>query len=184
MYLYNIQNPVGDQPQDIEKKIMDLIHPYCANPNSIVIAVSRASDDLANSESLKLARFVDPEGQRTVGVITQIDLMDQGTDALNDLLGETYHLRLGYVGVVMRGAKDMKSKTIKEQIEDEKKFFQSNDMYKKIANKMGIPYLIKSLNLHFTNHIKKSLPTIRDNLIKLILVYYIFYFLFLYYFKL
>lgn len=78
----------------------------------------------------------------------------------------------------------MKSKTIKEQIEDEKKFFQSNDMYKKIANKMGIPYLIKSLNLHFTNHIKKSLPTIRDNLIKLILVYYIFYFLFLYYFKL
>lgn len=33
---------------------------------------------------------------------------------------------------------------------------------------MGIPYLVKTLNLHFMNHIKKSLPFIRDNIIKLI----------------
>jgi len=32
--------------------------------------------------------------------------MDQGNDILNDLLNKTYSLQLGYVGVVLRGAKD------------------------------------------------------------------------------
>jgi len=88
--------------------------PYIKNPNTVILAVSKASDDLANSDSLKLARSVDPEGYRTIGVITCLDLMDEGTDALNDLMNRTYPLKLGYVGVVMRGAKDMVNKTIKE----------------------------------------------------------------------
>lgn len=80
------KNPVGEQPKDIEKKILDLLQPYILNPNSILLAVSKGCDDLANSESLKLARYVDPHGERTIGVITQLDLMDLGTDAINDLM--------------------------------------------------------------------------------------------------
>jgi replication fork clamp-binding protein CrfC len=37
-----------------------LVRPYVENPNSIILAVSKGSDDLANSEGLKLAREVDP----------------------------------------------------------------------------------------------------------------------------
>ena len=69
--------------------------PYIKNPNSIILAVSKATDDLANSESLKLARIVDPEGIRTIGVITCLDLMDEGTDALNYLMNKTYPIKLG-----------------------------------------------------------------------------------------
>jgi dynamin 1-like protein len=65
--------------------------------------VSKGNDDLANSESLKLARKVDPQGVRTLGVVTQIDIMIPGTDILNDLMNKTYPLKLGYVGVVLRG---------------------------------------------------------------------------------
>lgn len=64
---------------------MELLEPYVTNPNSIILAVSRGSDDLANSESLKLARYADPNGNRTIGVITQLDLLDDSSDALNDL---------------------------------------------------------------------------------------------------
>ena len=32
------------------------------NPNSIVLALTAANTDLANSDSLKLAREIDPEG--------------------------------------------------------------------------------------------------------------------------
>jgi dynamin 1-like protein len=39
---------------------MDILLPYIQNPNAIILAVSKATDDLANSESLKLARTVDP----------------------------------------------------------------------------------------------------------------------------
>ncbi|KRX07898.1 P-loop containing nucleoside triphosphate hydrolase [Pseudocohnilembus persalinus] len=165
------KNPVGDQPQDIEKQIMDLLNPYVQNPNSLILAVSRGSDDLANSESLKLARTVDPEGNRTVGVITQLDIMDQGCDALNDLMGKTYPLKLGYIGVVMRGQKEIQQRmTIQQQYLKEKKFFEESEIYKKIADKMGVPYLVKSLNYHFMNHIKQCLPEIRENLIKQIMI--------------
>ena len=61
---------------------------FIKNPNSIVLAVSPANSDLANSESIKMARIVDPDGSRTVGVISKIDLMDAGTDAIEMLQGK------------------------------------------------------------------------------------------------
>ena len=47
------------------------------------MAVTPANQDLANSDSLKLARRVDPQGNRTIGVLTKVDLMDEGTDCVD-----------------------------------------------------------------------------------------------------
>ena len=38
-----------------------------AQPTTIILAVSPANADLANSDALQLARMVDPEGARTIG---------------------------------------------------------------------------------------------------------------------
>ena len=75
---------------------------YIDQPNALILALSPANVDLANSDSLKLAREVDPEGDRTIGVVTKIDLMDAGTDALELLQGSIYPLKLGYFGVKCR----------------------------------------------------------------------------------
>jgi replication fork clamp-binding protein CrfC len=56
--------PVGDQPKDIEKQIKDMILKYITKPNAIILAVTAANTDLANSDGLKLAREVDPEGTK------------------------------------------------------------------------------------------------------------------------
>jgi len=56
--------PVGDQPQDIEHQIRSMISSYIERPNTIILAVSSANTDLANSDALQLARNVDPEGKR------------------------------------------------------------------------------------------------------------------------
>jgi len=66
---------VGDQPRDIEKQIRDMLSKYISRPACIILAVTAANTDLANSDGLKLAREVDPEGTRTIGVLTKIDLM-------------------------------------------------------------------------------------------------------------
>jgi hypothetical protein len=58
------QVPVGDQPQDIEQQIRAMISSYIERPNTIILAVSAANTDLANSDALQLARHVDPEGKR------------------------------------------------------------------------------------------------------------------------
>lgn len=70
--------PVGDQPEDIEQQIKDLVIQYIANPNSIILAVVTANTDMATSESLKIAKEVDPDGRRTLAVVTKLDLMDAG----------------------------------------------------------------------------------------------------------
>lgn len=70
--------PVGDQPPDIERQIKDMLLKYISKPNAIILSVNAANTDLANSDGLKLAREVDPEGTRTIGVLTKVDLMDQG----------------------------------------------------------------------------------------------------------
>jgi dynamin 1-like protein len=67
--------PVGDQPKDIEKQIRDMLFKYVSKPSCIILAVTPGNQDLANSDGLKLAREVDPEGTRTIGVLTKIDLM-------------------------------------------------------------------------------------------------------------
>ncbi|KAJ2461456.1 vacuolar protein sorting-associated protein 1, partial [Coemansia sp. RSA 2424] len=79
--------PVGDQPKDIERQIREMIMTYITKPNAIILAVTAANTDLANSDGLKLARDVDPDGTRTIGVLTKVDLMDKGTDVIDILAG-------------------------------------------------------------------------------------------------
>lgn len=93
---------VGDQPQDIEKQIREMIMQFIIKDSCLILAVSPANQDLANSDALKIAKEVDPEGMRTIGVLTKLDLMDQGTDAKEILENKLLPLRRGYVGVVNR----------------------------------------------------------------------------------
>lgn len=51
--------------------------------------------DLSTSESLKIARDLDPEGERTIGVLTKIDIMDFGTNCKSILMNNEIKLKLG-----------------------------------------------------------------------------------------
>ncbi|VDK45527.1 unnamed protein product [Cylicostephanus goldi] len=94
--------PVGDQPANIEEQIREMLLSYISNPSSIILAVTPANQDFATSEPIKIAREVDPEGQRTLAVLTKLDLMDQGTDAMDVLMGKVVPVKLGIIGVVNR----------------------------------------------------------------------------------
>lgn len=110
--------PVGDQPEDIETQIRVLISKFILNPNSIILAVSAANADIATSESLKIARDVDPDGRRTLAVITKLDLMDAGTDAIDILCGRVVPVKLGIIGVINRSQQDIKdNKKYKRPVE-------------------------------------------------------------------
>ena len=54
--------PVGGQPSDIESRIRTMIMQYIKHPSCIILAVSPANADLANSDALQLARLADPDG--------------------------------------------------------------------------------------------------------------------------
>ncbi|EJW82810.1 dynamin central region family protein, partial [Wuchereria bancrofti] len=152
--------PVGDQPTDIEAQVRDLIMNYIGNPNSIILAVTPANQDFATSEPLKLAREVDPEGCRTLAVLTKLDLMDHGTDAMEVLLGRVVPVKLGIIGVVNRSQADiMNKKTIDDCLRDEQSFLQRK--YPTLASRNGISYLSKTLNRLLMHHIRECLPQLK-----------------------
>lgn len=154
--------PVGDQPRDIERQIKDMILKFITKSNAIILAVTAANIDLANSDGLKLAREVDPEGQRTIGVLTKVDLMDEGTDVVDILAGRIIPLRMGYVPVVNRGQRDIDNKKpINTALESERAFFENHKAYRNKSSYCGTPYLARKLNLILMMHIKQTLPDIK-----------------------
>ncbi|KAM6901713.1 dynamin-1a isoform 2-T2 [Lycodopsis pacificus] len=157
--------PVGDQPADIEAQIREMLMQFVTKENCLMLAVSPANSDLANSDALKIAKEVDPQGMRTIGVITKLDLMDEGTDAKDILENKHLPLRRGYIGVVNRSQKDIDGrKDINAAMAAERKFFLSHPGYRHLAERMGTPYLQKTLNQQLTNHIRDTLPSLRAKL--------------------
>lgn len=76
-----------------------MVKKYCDNPDTLILCVIPANIDLSNSEALKYSRILDPNGERTIGVLTKIDLMDEGTNAKDTLLNKSIPLNYGYVGI-------------------------------------------------------------------------------------
>uniref|UniRef100_A0A671YYD2 Dynamin-2 n=1 Tax=Sparus aurata TaxID=8175 RepID=A0A671YYD2_SPAAU len=118
-----------------------------------------------NSERIFLHCFNFHSGMRTIGVITKLDLMDEGTDAKDILENKLLPLRRGYIGVVNRSQKDIDGKKdIRAALAAERKFFLSHPAYRHLAERMGTPHLQKTLNQQLTNHIRDTLPGLRSKL--------------------
>ncbi|XP_036615728.1 dynamin-1-like protein isoform X8 [Trichosurus vulpecula] len=155
--------PVGDQPKDIELQIRELILRFISNPNSIILAVTAANTDMATSEALKISREVDPDGRRTLAVITKLDLMDAGTDAMDVLMGRVIPVKLGIIGVVNRSQLDINNKkSVSDSIRDEYAFLQKK--YPSLANRNGTKYLARTLNRLLMHHIRDCLPELKTRI--------------------
>lgn len=151
--------PVGDQPANIEEEITDMITKYIEKPNTLILAITPANTDFATSESIKLARMADPEGRRTLAVITKLDLMDAGTDAMDVLCGRIFHINLGIIGVVCRSQADLNcKKSLDLALEKERKFLTKR--YPSLASRSGTQYLRRRLSVLLASHIRDCLPEI------------------------
>ena len=109
-----------------------------------------------------MAMELDPLGERTLGVITKLDIMDKGTNAKKILLNKEISLNLGYVGVKLRSQMDINNKkNVKACLEDEKTFFSTHPVYSTLPEGyLGIEILTKKLTNILFKHIRKYLPDI------------------------
>lgn len=154
--------PIGDQPKDIERQLRSMSLDFISKPNAIILAVSPANADLATSDGIQLAREVDPEGLRTLGVLTKVDLMDKGTDVVRVLRNEFLPLRMGYVPVVNRGQRDIEGrKSVRAALEAEQEFFASHPAYAANASFCGSRHLAQRLHKLLLLHIRSTLPDIK-----------------------
>ncbi|CAF1433812.1 unnamed protein product [Rotaria sordida] len=165
-----VKVPSQGQPADIVKKIDDIILEYISNENCLILAVTPANIDLVTSDALVMARSRDPMGKRTIGVLTKLDMMGKGHNAREVLLNKVVVLERGFIGVVLRGQRlDEYGRASKEfdipgALEHERQFFQNDPAYRDIADRLGVPYLQRTLSIQLTEHILKCLPDLQREL--------------------
>ncbi|KAK8960584.1 Dynamin-related protein 1E [Platanthera guangdongensis] len=152
---------IEGQPDSIVEDIEKMVRSYVEKPNCIILAISPANQDIATSDAMKLSREVDPAGERTFGVLTKLDLMDQGTNAIDVLEGRSFRLQHPWVGVVNRSQADInKSIDMIAARRREREYFTDSPDYSHLANKMGSEYLAKLLSQHLESVIRAQIPHI------------------------
>ncbi|XP_042028442.1 dynamin-related protein 5A [Salvia splendens] len=154
---------VDGQPDSIVMDIENMVRSYIEKPNCIILAISPANQDLATSDAIKISREVDPKGERTFGVLTKIDLMDKGTDAVDILEGKAYRLQFPWIGVVNRSQQDInKNVDMIAARRREREYFAQSPEYKHLAHRMGSEHLGKILSKHLEAVIKSRIPGLQS----------------------
>uniref|UniRef100_A0A3Q1JSI3 Interferon-induced GTP-binding protein Mx n=1 Tax=Anabas testudineus TaxID=64144 RepID=A0A3Q1JSI3_ANATE len=160
---------VKGQPENIGDQIKRLIQKFITKQETISLVVVPSNVDIATTEALKMAQEVDPDGERTLGILTKPDLVDKGTEeAVVDIVhNEVIHLKKGYMIVKCRGQKEITEKvSLIEAIEREKAFFKEHVHFYTLYNDghATVPKLAEKLTLELVHHIERSLPRLEEQI--------------------
>ncbi|XP_008569440.1 PREDICTED: interferon-induced GTP-binding protein Mx2 [Galeopterus variegatus] len=160
---------VGNQPQDIGQQVKALIKKYIQRQQTINLVVVPCNVDIATTEALSMAQEVDPDGDRTIGILTKPDLVDKGTEkgVMNVARNLTYHLKKGYMIVKCRGQQDITNKlSLAEATKKEMAFFQTHPYFRVLLEegKATVPCVAEKLTAELIVHINKSLPLLENQI--------------------
>ncbi|XP_037628102.1 interferon-induced GTP-binding protein Mx isoform X2 [Sebastes umbrosus] len=160
---------VKGQPVNIGDQIKRLIHKFITKQETISLVVVPCNVDIATTEALKMAQEEDPEGERTLGILTKPDLVDKGTEdtVIEIVRNEVIHLKKGYMIVKCRGQKEItENVSLTEAIEREKEFFNGHMHFHTLYDEghATVPKLAEKLTLELVHHIKRSLPRLEEQI--------------------
>ena len=101
---------------------------YLEKPNTLIAMCCPFDDDLENQEIREIAKTLDPDGRRTVGILTKADKIPEGQEAtwmkILQNEQEKYQLLHGYFAVKNPGQRELnKGLSNKEARKKEEQFF-------------------------------------------------------------
>lgn len=160
---------VGNQPVDIGHQIKRLIRTYIQKQETINLVVVPSNVDIATTEALSMAQEVDPEGDRTIGILTKPDLVDKGTEekVVDVVRNLVCHLKKGYMIVKCRGQQDiLEQLSLAEALQKEQAFFKEHPHFRILLDegKATVPCLAERLTTELISHICKSLPLLENQI--------------------
>jgi hypothetical protein len=155
--------------EDIEL-VKSMVQNYIQESRTIILAVVPCNGDIANQKILTYAKEVDPEGKRTLGVLTKPDLAVENATkdvVLNLVRGKRRDLQLGYCIVKNRSADDTSSSP-EERTRSEKEFFSKAPWTKLSPDRLGIPALKVRVQQLLMDRTKSEFPKVRGDLASLL----------------
>lgn len=150
--------------------VTSMVKRYMNDSRTIILAVIPCNVDIATQEILKLAKNADPNGSRTMGVLTKPDLAPERAtqqSILNLIQGKRQDLKLGYCVVKNRGADD-ESSSLRKRDEEERAFFRE-DPWASVASsrRLGSGALKTILRDLLMDISKKELPKVKNGVLAL-----------------
>lgn len=176
LVLIDLPGLVGDatdgQSQKLPAKIRELAKRNIESKKTIILFINPANGDTANNTALELVKEVDPNRERTFGVITKIDLMDKGEDPVNLFEGNGFKLKHEYIAVKCRSKQDTTDgMTINKAKDVESNYFNNHPEYQNKKSQAGTGDLTKMLSHLLVKAIKDDLPNIQKDIEKNIVLY-------------
>ena len=159
-----------EQTEDDVRTVQDLVDSYVANPRTIILAVVQANNDIANQGIIQKSRRFDQVGERTVGIITKPDLINEGTQKRIALLAkneDTTKLKLGFFLVKNPTPLELKNGITSDQRRRaENRYFQSSPWKEQALTmeRVGVVSLQKFLQNLLDQHIERELPKVREEI--------------------
>lgn len=141
--------------------VRDMVLSYMRNPRSIMLAVVPANVDIATQEIIEMARELDPDGIRTLRILTKPDLVDKGAeDKIIELVeGKQESQELGWVVVKNLGQKDLQDPS--KSRNDEEEIFRRLPPWNRLSNdNYGIEALRMRLQALLASNVRREFPLV------------------------
>eukprot|EP00771_Trimastix_marina_P003147 gnl/Trimastix_PCT/4353.p1 GENE.gnl/Trimastix_PCT/4353~~gnl/Trimastix_PCT/4353.p1 ORF type:complete len:730 (+),score=168.81 gnl/Trimastix_PCT/4353:117-2306(+) len=138
----------------------------CLCPECITLVVLPGAEDFARHEALRLAREVDPQLERTFGVITKCDMICSGTNVQEAFLG--LDLKLGYVAIRARTPQEiLDSVPLHDMLQIESEFFSASPLFAHWKpTEWGTQTLAARLASLQATHVRRFFPTLKKSLVE------------------
>ena len=153
--------------KDIEDVVSQLVDSYMQRTRTIILAVVSAQNDRALQAILKRAKAVDPEGNRTMGLITKPDTLPPGSDSEKEFVKLARNgitkFRLGW-HVLMNRDYDMRNSSDAERDAREVEFFSRGVWVDLPHGLLGISALRERISKVLLDHIKSELPALIEEI--------------------
>ncbi|KAG2743383.1 hypothetical protein P692DRAFT_201171206 [Suillus brevipes Sb2] len=174
---YDLPGLIQNEEAEIVALVKNLVEHYTKKENTIILTTIPMSDDMENQQSMSLARAADPDGKRTIGVLTKPDTLGDG--AINQRRkwveiiegrSEDHTLRHGFYCV--RLPDDAERAQRLSRAESQRRaaeYFDTTSPWKDVTDRhrFGIPGFVSDVSQLLIRLIEETLPCLRDDVDKL-----------------
>ncbi|KAG2034094.1 P-loop containing nucleoside triphosphate hydrolase protein [Suillus americanus] len=175
---YDLPGLIQNEEAEIVSLVKNLVEYYTKKENTIILTTIPMSDDMENQQSMSLARAADPDGKRTIGVLTKPDTL--GAGAINQRRkwveiiegrSEDHTLRHGFYCV--RLPDDAERAQRLSRAESQRRaaeYFDTTSPWKDVIDRhrFGIPGFVSDVSQLLIQLIEETLPCLRDDVDKLL----------------